>query len=66
MTVDWFLVLKKNLQNEFSCVYFRMVTTGFDWVNQEDLYHFLEQAQQDEIAAEQNFRALVQHKLQQQ
>ncbi|ABW28206.1 hypothetical protein AM1_3210 [Acaryochloris marina MBIC11017] len=43
-----------------------MVTTGFDWVNQEDLYHFLEQAQQDEIAAEQNFRALVQHKLQQQ
>ncbi len=38
----------------------------FNWVTKEDLYHFLEQAQQDEIAAEQNFRALVQQKLQQQ
>lgn len=38
----------------------------FDWVNKEDLYQFLEQAQQDEIEAEQNFRTLVNQKLQQQ
>ncbi|QUY42700.1 Uma2 family endonuclease [Acaryochloris marina] len=38
----------------------------FDWVNKEDLYRFLEQAQQDEIEAEQNFRTLVNQKLQQQ
>ncbi|WP_010470081.1 hypothetical protein [Acaryochloris sp. CCMEE 5410] len=56
---------QKNLQNDFSYIYFSTVTTGFDWVNKADLYQFLEQAQQDEIAAEQNFRAVVQHKLQQ-
>lgn len=38
----------------------------FDWVKKEDLYQFLEQAQQDEIEAEQNFRTLVNQKLQQQ
>lgn len=36
----------------------------FDWVNKEDLYQFLEQAQQDEIAAEQNFRAFAHEQLQ--
>lgn len=37
----------------------------FDWVNKEDLYQFLEQAQQDEITAEQAFRSLAQARLQQ-
>ncbi|ABW28201.1 Uma2 family endonuclease [Acaryochloris marina] len=37
----------------------------FDWVNKENLYHFLEQAQQDEIAAEQAFRAWAQEQCQQ-
>lgn len=38
----------------------------FNQINKEDLYQFLEQAQQDEIEAEKNFRALVNQKLQQQ
>ncbi|PSB05996.1 Uma2 family endonuclease [filamentous cyanobacterium CCP1] len=35
----------------------------FSWVEKEYLYQFLEQAQQDEIAAEKTFRAFVQQKL---
>lgn len=38
----------------------------FDWVNKEDLYQFLEQAQQDEISAEQACRAWAQEQCQQQ
>jgi len=38
----------------------------FDWVKKEDLYQFLEQAQQDEIAAEQACRSWAQEQLQQQ
>lgn len=37
----------------------------FDWVNKEDLYRFLEQAQQDEIAAEQALRSWAQEQCQQ-
>ena len=32
---------------------------GSNWVNKEDLYQFLEQAQQDKIGAEQNFGSFV-------
>lgn len=35
----------------------------FSWIEKEYLYQFLEQAQQDEIAAEKTFRAFVQQKL---
>ncbi len=36
----------------------------FSWVKKEDLYRFLAEAQQDEINAEQNFRAYVRQKTQ--
>lgn len=35
----------------------------FAWVKKEDLYHFLEAAQQDEIAAEMMFRDFVRQHL---
>jgi len=38
----------------------------FNWVKKDDLYQFLEQAQQDEIEAEQTFREFVQQQIQQQ
>ncbi len=38
----------------------------FTWVEKEDLYQFLDQAQLDEIKAELNFRAYVREQIQQQ
>jgi Uma2 family endonuclease len=36
---------------------------SFSWVEKTDLYHFLEQAQQDEIEAEKTFREFVRQRL---